>query len=245
VRYFFTSEKIMSNPSERTKKLALFTAVYFVEGAVLTYSSSFNILYLRSFNLSFSLIGIASAVAMVPFILKILIGYLSDRVNLFHRGHRKPYILIGLALQTLAFLLVPLFNPGQQFGGYLAMMILASLGMSTYDTTTDGLSIDSTPEKDRGLVQGLMVGGRALSAVVTAALMGLFSQNGHWAYIFYMIALLALPALILALLVKDQVERTPEQKYSLRPFVPSRTRLSCCLPCWEWYTRWHCTAPKG
>jgi PAT family beta-lactamase induction signal transducer AmpG len=204
----------MSNPSERTKKLALFTAVYFVEGAVLTYSSSFNILYLRSFDLSFSLIGVASAVAMVPFILKILIGYLSDRVNLFHRGHRKPYILIGLVLQTLAFLLVPLFNPSQQFGGYLAMIILASLGMSTYDTTTDGLSIDSTPEKDRGLVQGLMVGGRALSAVVTAALMGLFSENGHWAYIFYMIAVLALPALILAFLVKDQVERTPEQKYS-------------------------------
>ncbi len=50
--------------------------------------------------------------------------------------------------------------------------------MSTYDTTTDGLSIDTTPTQDRGLVQGLMVGGRALSMVLTAALMGVFSQPG-------------------------------------------------------------------
>jgi Arabinose efflux permease len=208
----------MSDSNERIKKLALFTAVYFVEGTVLTYSSSFNILYLRSYDLSYSLIGIISAIAMIPFVLKILIGYMSDRVNLFRRGHRKPYIIIGLVLQIAAFLALPLFNPRDQFAGYLIMMILASLGMSTYDTTTDGLSIDSTPEQDRGLVQGLMVGGRALSAVVTAVLMGLFSNAGHWTYTFYMIALLGLPALLLAILVKDQPERTPEKEYSREAF---------------------------
>jgi PAT family beta-lactamase induction signal transducer AmpG len=210
--------KSMSSSNERIKKLALFTAVYFVEGTVLTYFSSFNILYLRSYNLSYSLIGIISAIAMIPLVLKILIGYLSDRVSLFKKGHRKPYILIGLLLQTTAFLCVPFFNPKTQFSGYMIMIILAALGMSTYDTTTDGLSIDSTPEKDRGLVQGLMVGGRALSAVVTAALMGLFSSQGHWTYTFYMIAVLALPALILAFLVKDQGERAPETEYSREAF---------------------------
>ena len=55
----------MSSSNERIKKLALFTAVYFVEGTVLTYFSSFNILYLRSYNLSYSLIGIISAIAMM------------------------------------------------------------------------------------------------------------------------------------------------------------------------------------
>jgi MFS family permease len=204
----------MNASSERTKRLALFAAVYFVEGAVLTYFSSFNILYLRSFDLSFKLIGIISAIAMVPFILKILIGYLSDRVNLFHRGHRKPYIIIGLIVQTAAFLCVPLFNPRDQFVPYMILIILAALGMSTYDTTTDGYSIDTTPEADRGLVQGLMVGGRALSAIVTAVLMGIFAGKGHWDYNFYMIAVFALPALVLIFLVKDQAVRPAEAKYS-------------------------------
>ncbi len=200
--------------SERIKRLALFAAVYFVEGAVLTYFTAFNVLYLRSYDLSFSLIGIVGGITLIPFILKIFIGLLSDRVNLFKRGHRKPYIIIGLILQALAFALIPAFNPSSQFNLYLTMMILAALGMSTYDTTTDGLSIDTTPEEDRGLVQGLMVGGRALSAVVTAALMGLFSDRGQWSLIFYMIAALSLLTLILAFIVQEKKDRTPEMQFS-------------------------------
>ncbi len=209
----------MSTSQARLLRLALFAAVYFVEGAVLTYFSAFNVLYLRSFDLSYSLIGIAGGITLLPFILKIFIGLLSDRVNLFKQGHRKPYILIGLLLQTLAFLLIPLFRPDLQFGAYLSLMILAALGMSTYDTTTDGLSIDTTPEADRGLVQGLMVGGRALSAVITAALMGMFSEGGRWGLIFYMIAALGLLTFLLALLVQEKKERAPEIQFSKAAFA--------------------------
>ena len=208
----------MSSSRQRILRLALFATVYFVEGAMLTYFSAFNVLYLRSFDLSYSLIGIVGGVTLIPFVLKIFIGYLSDRVPLFKIGHRKPYILLGLILQTAAFLVLPFILPSEQFGLYLALVILAALGMSTYDTTTDGLSIDTTPEEDRGLVQGLMVGGRALSAVVTAALMGLFSEKGQWSFIFYMIAVIGLIALGLAVFVKDTAERSSETRYSKEAF---------------------------
>jgi PAT family beta-lactamase induction signal transducer AmpG len=208
----------MSQANVRLWRLALFAAVYFLEGAVLTYFSAFNVLYLRSFELSYSLIGIVGGITLLPFLLKIFIGLLSDSINLFGRGHRKPYILIGLVLQTLAFVLIPQFDPTAQFSLFLTLMILAALGMSTYDTTTDGLSIDTTPEAERGLVQGLMVGGRALSAVVTAALMGIFSQNGQWALIFYMIAVLGVLTLALAALVQDTKERTPQMQFSKDAF---------------------------
>ena len=208
----------MSDARVRLLRLALFAAVYFVEGAVLTYFSAFNVLYLRSFDLSFSLIGIAGGITLLPFVIKIFIGLLSDRVDLLGGGHRKPYILIGLILQTLAFIFIPQVNPNTEFGAYLSLMILAALGMSTYDTTTDGLSIDTTLPQDRGLVQGLMVGGRALSAVVTAALMGVFSQNGQWALIFYMIAALGLLTLLLAARVQEKKDRTPEMQFSKSAF---------------------------
>ncbi|MFZ5809525.1 MAG: MFS transporter [Chloroflexota bacterium] len=208
----------MSDKNVRLLRLSLFAAVYFLEGAVLTYFSAFNVLYLRSFDLSFSLIGIVGGITLLPFILKIFIGLLSDRVNLLRLGHRKPYILLGLILQTLAFVLIPQVNPSAQFSLFLTFMILAALGMSTYDTTTDGLSIDTTPPQDRGLVQGLMVGGRALSAVVTAALMGIFSQRGQWSLIFYMIASLGLLTILLAALVQDTRERAPERQFSKEAF---------------------------
>jgi len=203
---------------KRLLRLVLFAAVYFVEGAVLTYFSAFNVLYLRTFELSFSLIGVIGGITLIPFVLKVFIGLLSDRVNLFKMGHRKPYIVLGLGLQTLAFSLVPLVNPHSQFSIYLILIISASLGMSTYDTTTDGLSIDTTPEKDRGLVQGIMVGGRAFSAVVTAALMGLFSGRGQWPLIFYMIAIFGVLTIVLAFFVEEKKERSSEMQFSKAAF---------------------------
>ncbi|MBI9050819.1 MAG: MFS transporter [Anaerolineaceae bacterium] len=204
----------MSAPKERLNRLVLFASIYFVEGAMLTFFTAFNVLYLRSFELPFSLIGIAGGIAMIPFVLKILIGLLSDRVNLFKLGHRKPYIILGLVLQTVAFLLFPMVNPAEQFGLYLVLMICAALGMSTYDTTTDGLSIDTTPEEDRGLVQGLMVGGRALSSVLIAALMGFFAERGEWSLIFYVIAGIGLLTIMIAMPVQEKKERAPELQFS-------------------------------
>lgn len=214
----------MSTARVRYLRLALYAAVYFLEGAVLTYFTAFNVLYLRSFNLSFSLIGIVGGITLTPFILKILIGLLSDRVNPFRLGHRKPYIVAGLILQSLAFLLIPLFDPNSQFGLYLGLMVLAALGMSTYDTTTDGLSIDTTPPQDRGLVQGLMVGGRALSMVVTAAVMGAFAEREQWAGNFYLIAGLGALTLVLAFLVQDQRERKPEMQFSGAAFASFKNK---------------------
>jgi MFS transporter, PAT family, beta-lactamase induction signal transducer AmpG len=214
----------MSASKVRFLRLALFAAVYFLEGAVLTYFAGFNTLYLRSFDLSFSLIGIVGGIAMLPFVLKILIGLLSDRVNPFKMGNRKPYIVLGLVLQTLAFLLLPVLKPDNQFVLYVVMMFLVALGMSTYDTTTDGLSIDTTPPQDRGLVQGLMVGGRALSMVVTAALMGMFADRGHWGNIFYMIAGLGALTLVLAFLVEEKKERAPEMQFSRTAFASFKNK---------------------
>ena len=205
--------------TNRIVRMVLFTLIYFVEGFMLTYSSGFNTLYLRSFELSFSQIGLAGGVVLIPFVLKIFIGLLSDRVNLFNHGHRKPYILIGLTLQILAFIVIPFVNPGTQFGVYLMMMIFAALGMSTYDTASDGYSIDTTPEQDRGLVQGLMVGGRALSSVIAALVMGQLSNNGNWTGIFTMIAVVSVAVLLYTVFfIKEDVVSKEKQEFSKGAF---------------------------
>ena len=203
----------------RLLRLTLFAAVYFLQGAVMTYLSSFNTLYMRSYDMPFSLIGMVGAIAMLPFILKIFIGLLSDRVPLFSMGHRKPYIILGILIQSLAFIMLTLYKPDTQFGLYVAMMVLVCLGMSTYDTTTDGLSIDTTSPEDRGLVQGIMVGGRAISVVITAALMGMFSSAGNWNAIFIMAAALGILALVFAFLVEEKKERAPEKAFSRAAFA--------------------------
>jgi MFS family permease len=204
--------------SVRLRRLILFGAVYFVEGAMLTYFSAFNVVYLRSFDLPFTKIGIVGGIALIPFVLKIFIGLLSDRVNLFKFGNRRPYIILGLILQSAAFLLFPLVSPVENFSLFIVLLVCAALGMSTYDTTTDGFSIDTTPENDRGLVQGIMVGGRALSGIVTAALIGFLSQNGQWPAVFWIISALGLLALPLVFIAKEPTERSPEMQFSKAAF---------------------------
>jgi PAT family beta-lactamase induction signal transducer AmpG len=68
--------------------------LYFTQGTILSYFTALNALYFLSQGLTMTSVGIFSAIALVPFILKIFLGMLSDRVNLFGMGNRKPYIYI-------------------------------------------------------------------------------------------------------------------------------------------------------
>ncbi len=202
------------NKKQSTLRLVLFGFIYFVQGAMLTYFLSYNIIYLRSFNVEFGLIGLVNAITLIPFVLKIFIGLLSDRVNFFGLGFRKPYILLGLVMQVVAFSLMPKINPISQVGLYIAVLILSSLGMSTYDTCTDGLSIDSTPESQRGLVQGIMVGGRAISSIITAYVFGIFANQMAWNNIFLLLAALTVLAILLVILVNEPKTRVQIEKVS-------------------------------
>ncbi len=44
---------------------------------------------------------------MIPFVIKIFLGMLSDKVNLFGLGHRRPYIMIGLLIQFSCLVVIP------------------------------------------------------------------------------------------------------------------------------------------
>ena len=72
-------------------RYTIFGLPYFVQGAILSFFTALNAIYLLSFNVSMAQIGIMGAIAMIPFVLKIFMGMLSDRVNLFGLGHRALY----------------------------------------------------------------------------------------------------------------------------------------------------------
>lgn len=214
-------------PRSRTFRYTLFASLYFAQGAVFSYYTALNALYLRSFDLSMSKIGILGGLAMIPFVLKIFLGMLSDRVNLFGLGFRKPYILIGLALQTLALLTIPLIQPVEQYGLFVLIAFLLMGGMALYDTCTDGLALDTTPAEEQGTIQGLMVGGRALGMVLVAAVLGAVADRS-WPAVFYTLAGLSLLPIPFVLLARE-TPRPVGQKFEWAAFstflVPSVVTL--------------------
>lgn len=85
-----------------------------------------------------SQVGIIGIIAMIPFIIKIFQGILSDKIIYFFRlGHRKLYIVLGLGIQALCLIATPLINPGENFLTYAGLALIMMTGMSLYDTCTD------------------------------------------------------------------------------------------------------------
>ena len=119
-------------------------------------------------------------------------GLLSDKVNLFGWGHRRPYIFIGLFIQTLCLIIVPYVNPATHFWLFVLIAFMLQTGMALYDTCTDGMAIDTTPPEEESIIQGFMVGGRAIGTILLASVVGILANQGHWNFVFWLLAILTL-----------------------------------------------------
>jgi PAT family beta-lactamase induction signal transducer AmpG len=168
-------------------------------------------------------VGIFASIALIPFVIKILWGMLSDRVNLFGLGHRKPYILIGLAIQFLVLLVIPFVDPGQYYWWFVGLAFILQMGMALYDTCTDGYALDSTPEDEEGTIQGFMVGGRALGVVVTASVVGILADKVSWTAVFWLLAVLTLIPIPMVLRINEG-DRPVEQKFEWAAFSAFKQR---------------------
>ena len=191
----------------KTYRFLIFGLLYLIQGAILSYFTGFNGIYLISFGASMSQVGLIGLIGMLPFVLKIFLGILSDRVNLLGWGYRKPYILIGVTVQAVSLVLVPFINPAQAFGLYALVGFILMSGMALYDTATDGLALDTTPEAEQGTIQGLMVGGRALGVTVISVFFGFFANFISWRFAFWSLAMISAVVLILAFFIKESAER--------------------------------------
>ncbi|HPC06263.1 MAG TPA: MFS transporter [Anaerolineaceae bacterium] len=143
--------------ASKVSRYSMFALLYFTQGTILSYFTSLNALYFLSRGVSMTKVGIFSTIALLPFVLKIFLGILSDRVNLFNIGHRKPYILLGLAIQFTCLVIAPFLDPNSMYWGFVALAFILQMGMALYDTCTDGLALDTVPDTERGFIQGLMV----------------------------------------------------------------------------------------
>jgi len=206
----------------KAKRYTLFGLMYFVQGAILSFFTALNAIYLLSFNVPLTQIGIMGAISMIPFVFKIFLGMLSDKVNLLGLGYRKPYIIIGLIVQALCLVLVPFVNPATSFWLYAFIGLILMTGMALYDTATDGLALDTTPKEEEGTIQGFMVGGRALGIVVISAVIGWLVETTSWKLTFWFLALVSLIPLLFVFSQRE-AERTKDKEFDWRAFSAIKT----------------------
>ncbi|MDY6866538.1 MAG: MFS transporter [Chloroflexota bacterium] len=204
-------------PRNKFVRYLTFGSLYFTQGTILGFFAALNALYLLDNGLRMTDVGVFGFIALLPFVLKIGLGILSDRVNLFGMGHRKPYIFIGLIVQFACLVAAPFIDPGQYFWGYVAIAFTMQMGMALYDTCTDGLALDTTPVDEQGIIQGFMVGGRAVGSIAAASVVGFLAENVSWLSVFWVLAALTIIPVPFMLFVREE-QRAVEKRFDWSAF---------------------------
>lgn len=163
------------------RRLLLFASLYAVQGIVVSYFLTFNGRYMRSEvfhdayrpgGLSITQVGWSQTIATLPLAIKFIFGVAADRYSFFHLGHRRPYIILGLVMQSLGLMGLSLINPVAYLSGFTLMATCAVIGLCLYDVACDAFAVQVTPANDRNRVQGVLQTSRFISTAICGVLFG-------------------------------------------------------------------------
>jgi len=169
----------------------------------------------KIWNLPYPTIAFVNMMMLIPGYLKSFTGLLSDRVPWGRFGRRRPYLIVG----SLAF--IPAFailGGVTEYGWtWIAALILANLCWILVDGTLDALTVEVTPARNMGLMQGVAWGCRGAGSAAGSLLAAFLADTYGWTTTVYIIGLLAFLMGISSLFVKEP-PLTKEKLPSIRTF---------------------------
>lgn len=214
------------NPSQdggrvASRYLFLFASLYAVQGVVVAYITNFNTNYMTGRGVPLSAAATAETIALLPMVFKFLVGPLSDRFNLLGLGHRIPYIVFGVLLQSAGLVGLSTIHPEANLAAYGLMALLTVVGLAFYDTSCDGMVLDVTPPGDRPRAQGVLWVSRFAATTVCTFGFGRYlgrpdvGQAGI-PQVLWACALLGLVPLVLTAWAREQPRAADAERFSWR-----------------------------
>ncbi len=161
-----------------------FALLYLLQGSVLAYLSNFQKPYLAMSGVPSAQIGLLTSLLLLPFILKVFLGMLSDRENFFGLGFRKPYMILGLLIASLGYFILSKLAPALYFKTFAVVQIISTFGLALFDTCTDGLAVDVSKQSQQGPLQGAMMGGQAAGFIIFSFLYGKWIEHHDHSSLF-------------------------------------------------------------
>lgn len=191
--------------------------VYFTQGALGITGISLP-LYLRSLKWSVSEIAVVSSIVALPWILKIIYGFLSDVFPLF--GYRrKSYLIVCGIISCLGWAAMVVSPENKWF--IMASLLIANLGFAATDVITDGLIVEHSRGLASHVYQSIAWGSRSAGAILSGFLGGWLAAHWPAKDVFALAAFLPLFVVINAF-------RIFEKKIGASPFKTALEPLKRC-----------------
>ncbi len=181
-----------------TSKLGLLGALYLSQGLPYGFFTQALPVMMRKSGRSLEEIGLASLLA-IPWALKFLWAPWVDRFGL-----RKHWI-VPLQLSCAVVLAAAgWLEPGENFTGLFAVVLLVNALCATQDIATDGLAVELLAPHERGLANGLQVDGYRLGMVLGGGVLLIFFTSLGWKASFVLMAVAIVAATVPLLLHAEQ-----------------------------------------
>ncbi len=202
------------HPRLDRRLIVLFSMLYAVQGIVVSYFLTFNGRYMshpsiagdgQVVRLTMAQIGWCQTIATLPLALKFLFGLWADKFSFLGFGHRRPYILLGLLMQSVGLFGLTLFEPARHVEAFTALATISVCGLCFYDVSCDAFAVQATPAADRGRVQGVLQASRFLSTAFFGVLFGLIWNLSEipGKSVLWLCGLLPIPAILYTLSIAE------------------------------------------
>lgn len=164
----------------RPQKFLVLTALYFAQGVPFGLFSQAVPVVLRQANTSLVVIGLSSLLA-APWGLKFLWAPWLDRAPPW--GPRRKGWLIPIQLAAIAAMVgLALIDPWRHTGWLMAIVLVVNFLNASQDVPTDGLAVDVLTEHERGIGNGIQVGGYRLGMLMGGAAALVLIDLFGWLY---------------------------------------------------------------
>jgi PAT family beta-lactamase induction signal transducer AmpG len=187
------------------RRIVLLGCLYFAQGLPFGFFIQAVPVLLRSSGESIEVSTLATLLAF-PWGLKFLWAPVVDRARPGGAGRRRKFILPAQALIAVTLGVLSFFPPGRLgFGPLCAAFFVVSLLSAMQDVATDALALDLLADDQRGLGNGVQVGGYRLGMIAGGGGVLLVIQDLGWRTSFLGMAALIVAAAIPILLFREPI----------------------------------------
>lgn len=140
------------------RRRVLFAVLYFAEGAPIGFIWWYLPTRLRLAGVPVDQITQLTALLVLPWTLKFVWAPAIDGSRRWGASYRR-WAIVAQTAMALALAPLLLLDPARQFGAIVGCLLLHSFAAATQDVAIDGLAISTTPEGQRGSLNGWMQAG--------------------------------------------------------------------------------------